>query len=61
MHGVLLGVRKLLLKLWFGNSYSKELFSFRHLVGILDDRLKEIFLTMEIKRMPRPVSEHLKY
>lgn len=61
MHGVLLGVQKLLLKLWFGDSYSKEPFSFRHLVGVLDDRLKEIFPTMEIKRMPRSVSEHLKY
>ena len=27
MHGVLLGVRKLLLKLWFDNSYSKKVFS----------------------------------
>lgn len=61
MHGVLLGVQKLLLKLWFGDSYSKEPFSFRHLVGILDDRLKEIFPIMGIKRMPRSVSEHLKY
>lgn len=61
MHGVLLGVQKFLLKLWFGDSYSKEPFSFRHLVGILDNRLKEIFPTMEIKRMPRSVSEHFKY
>ena len=55
------GVQKLLLKLWFGDSYSKEPFSFRDLVGVLDDRLREIFPTMEIKRMPRSVSEHLKY
>jgi len=39
MHGVLLGVQKLLLKLWFGDTYSKEPFSFRHLVGVLDDGL----------------------
>lgn len=61
MHGVLLGVQKLLLKLWFGDSYSKEPYSFRHLVGVLDDRLNEIRPTLEIRRMPRSVSEHLKY
>ena len=61
MHGVLLGVQKFLLKLWFSESYSKEPFSFRSSVGVLDDRLKEIFPTMEIKRMPRSVSEYLKY
>ena len=61
MQGVVLGVQKLLLKLWFGDSYLKEPFSFRHLVGVLNDHLKEIFPTVGIKRMPRSVSEHLKY
>ena len=61
MHGVFLGVQKLLLKLWFGDSFSKEPFSFHNLVSILDDRLEEKFPTMEIKRMPRSVPEHLKY
>lgn len=61
MHGVLLGIQKLLLKLWLGDTYSKEPFSFRHLVGILDARLNEILPTLEIRRMQRSVSEHLKY
>ena len=61
LHGVLLGVQKLLLKLWFSDTYSKEPFSFRHLVGVLDDRLNEILPTLEIRRMPRSVFEHLKY
>ena len=30
-------------------------------VGVLDDRLNEVFPTLEIKRMPRSVLEHLKY
>lgn len=50
-----------MLKLWFGDSYLKEFFSFRYLVGILDNRFKEIFLIMEIKRMFRLVFEYFKY
>jgi len=61
MHGVLLGIQKLLLKLWFGDTYSKEPFSFRLLVGVLDDLLNDILPTLEIRRMLRSVAEHLKH
>jgi len=60
MHGVLLGIQKLLLKLWFGYTYSKEPFSFQLLVGVLDDLLNDNLPTLEI-RMLRSVAEHLKH
>lgn len=61
MHGVLLGVQKLLLNLWFGNTHSKEEFSLYHLVNVVDQRLKNISPTLDIRRLPRSISEHLKY
>ena len=61
MHGVLLGVQKLLLNLWFNNSYSKKGFSLYNMVSVVDERLKNISPTLDIKRLPRSISEHLKY
>ena len=61
MHDVLLGVQKLLLSLWFGNTHSKEEFSLYHLVSVVDQRLKNISPTLDITRLPRSISEHLKY
>ena len=61
MHGVLLGVQNLLLKLWFNNSYSKKVFRLYNMVSVVDERLKNIFPTLDIKRLPRSISEHLKY
>ena len=61
MHGTLLGIQKLLLKLWFSPTYSKERHNCSHLSGVIDERLKTIFPTLDIKRLPRSVSEHLKY
>ena len=61
MHGFLLGVQKLLLKLWFSQSYSKEPFSFSKFANLLDKRLKGIMPTLEVKRLPRSISEYLKY
>lgn len=61
MHGVLLGVQKMLLNFWFNNSYSKKGFSLYNMVSVVDERLKNISPTLDIKRLPRSISEHLKY
>ena len=61
MHGVLLGVQKLLLKLWFNPSFSGNAYSISHLAEALDERLQHITPTLEISRLPRSVTEHLKY
>ena len=61
MHGVLLGVQKLLLTLWFNPTFSKESFSISFKVEQIDARLSQILPTLEIKRLPRSVSQHLKY
>ena len=53
MHGVLLGVQKLLLNLWFKNTHSKEEFSLYHVVNVVDQRLKNISPTLDITRLPR--------
>jgi len=60
MHGVLLGVQKTLLKLWFTAKFSGKHFSIS-LISKADARLSEIAPTLEIKRMPRSMEEHLKY
>ena len=49
MHGVLLGVQKLLLNLWFNNSHSKKGFSLYNMVSVVDERLKNISPTLDIK------------
>ena len=61
MHGVLLGVQKLLLKLWFDSSFSGKPYSFSYLSERLDERLKSITPTLDINRLPRSVTEHMKY
>ena len=61
MHETLLGIQKLLLKLWFSPKFSKEKFNFSSLSSVLDARLKNISPTLDIKRLPRSVTEHLKY
>lgn len=61
MHGVLLGVQKLLLTLWFSPTFSKERFSIFLKVEYVDERLSQILPSSEIKRLPRSISEHLKY
>jgi len=61
MHGVLLGVQKLLLTLWFSSTYSNSHFSVFSKVEEIHDRLRQILPTSEIKRLPRSISEHLTY
>lgn len=61
MHGVLLGVQKHLLTMWFSPTLSNEKFSISKLVRKIDKRLAHIQPTTNIKRLPRSISEHLKY
>jgi len=61
MHGVLLGVQKLLLTLWFSAKFAGKVFSVSGQVSLADKRLSEISPTLEIHRLPRSISEHLKY
>lgn len=61
MHGVLLGVQKLLLRLWFAPEFSKEPFSFNKCVNKVDESLKKIQPTLDITRLPRSIQKDLKY
>lgn len=61
MHGVLLGVQKLLLSLWFNTNFSKWHFNISSKVEDIDDRLRQISPTAEMKRLPRSIQDHLKY
>lgn len=60
MHGVLLGVQKLLLELWFLPKHGKEIFNFHDKQDCVDDRLIRIKPTLNITRLPRSVQD-LKY
>ena len=61
MHGVLLGVQKLLLTLWFSSNFSNRHFSISSKVGSIDFGLNQILPTSEIKRLPHSIADHLKY
>jgi hypothetical protein len=60
MHGVLLGVQKLLLELWFLPKYGKESFTFHDKQEQVDERLVSIKPTLNITRLPRSIQD-LKY
>ena len=53
MHGVMLGVTKLMLKLWFSNEHKKESFSVHDRLNLFDSRLVDVKPTVEITRPPR--------
>jgi hypothetical protein len=53
MHGVLLGITKLLLKLWISPSFAKEDFSVASLSEVIDSRLLQIKPPSFITRVPR--------
>ena len=61
MHGVLLGITKLLINLWTSGSYSKERFSVSSYISVIDGRLKKITPPSFITRAPRTISNHIKY
>lgn len=61
MHGVLLGVTKLLMNLWFSSEKSSEFFSVSSLVDLVDKRIKNIKPPNSITRVPRSIKDHMKY
>lgn len=61
MHCVLLGVTKLLIKLWFSSALSKEDFSVSHSSELIDKCLVNIKPPSFVTRIPRSISTHFKY
>ncbi|KAK3932964.1 Halomucin [Frankliniella fusca] len=57
MHGVFLGVCKMLMKLWFSSTYSTMPWSIHHLTGILDEKLKKIKSPSFVQRAPRQLKD----
>jgi hypothetical protein len=57
MHGITLGVMKLLMSLWFESSHHKEPWYLGRAVGIVDQRLRNIHPPSEISRTPRSITE----
>ncbi|KAH3841159.1 uncharacterized protein LOC127880246 [Dreissena polymorpha] len=61
MHGVLLGVTKLLIKLWFSTSLSKQDFSISCHSEAVDKKLLSIKPPSFVTRIPRSITSHFKY
>lgn len=61
MHGVLLGIGKLLINLWISSTHSKEIFSISNYVEVIDQRLLQIRPPSIITRVPISLSDHFKY
>ena len=60
MHGVLLGVQKLLLTLWFSPKHKNRDFSISSKSDRLNYCLENIRPTLDITRLPRPITD-MKY
>lgn len=61
MHGVFLGVSKLLTKLWFSPTYSRFPFSLSDRVDLVDRRLKGVRPPSFVQRMPKLIKMKLAY
>ena len=61
MHGVLLGVTKLLMSLWFLPEHNGKPFSLSSSVMIVDKYLGNLKPPNSITRLPRSIKDHLKY
>ncbi|CAG2218049.1 unnamed protein product [Mytilus edulis] len=61
MHGVLLGVMKLMLKLWFSPQLKNKVFSIHNHIADVDKKLQSIRPTLNITRLPRSIENDLKY
>ena len=61
MHCVLLGVTKMLLKLWFDSEYHGELWYCGAKIEEADSKLMQIQPPNSITRVPRSIQEHRKY
>ncbi|XP_061183192.1 uncharacterized protein LOC133191454 [Saccostrea echinata] len=60
MHGVLLGVQKLLLTLWFSPKHKNRDFSISDQSDRLNNRLENIHPTLDITQLPRSITD-MKY
>ena len=61
MHCLLLGVQKLLIKLWFSKDMSGKKFSHYQSVAEVDNKLVSILPTINISRLPRSIATDLQY
>ena len=61
MHCVLLGITKMLLKLWFNSEYSKELWYCGNQIKKADAKLLQIKPPTTITRVPRSIQHHRSY
>ena len=57
MHGLFLGLMRLLTSLWFDSSHSNQHFSVSHLLGVVDERLNHLKPPSYIQRMPRSIAK----
>lgn len=61
MHGVLLGVVRLLMTLWFSSQKKDGYGSISNMVDLVDLRLRHIKPPNTISRVPRSIKDHLKH
>ena len=61
MHGICLGVVKLLICIWFFAEFKTAKFSIHNYVGIIDRRISEIKPIVDISRVPRSIAKDLKH
>ena len=61
MHCVLLGVTKMLLKLWFDSEHSREMWYCGTKVQLADSKLLQIKPPLNITRTPRSIQHHRNY
>lgn len=61
MHCVLLGVTRMLLRLWFNSSHHSEIWYIGTAVKVVDSRLSCILPPSEIQRTPRSIEKTMKY
>ena len=59
MHGVLLGVMKTLMKLWFDKAHNKEEYSCYSKITEIDQRIQKLSPSNAINRMPRKIDKNL--
>lgn len=61
MHCILLGITRLLLRLWMQSTYYQELWYIGTQIGIMDRRLCNIKPPDEIQRTPRSIELTVKF
>lgn len=57
MHGVFLGVCKLLLDLWFNSKYSTQPWRLHHLQHLVEDKMKNLKPPSNVQRAPRSLKD----